>query len=130
MDRHVGKTDDELIARLKRERYRAGIASVITDRTGSFASAESARDFIIRTIDMNHETIERVARGQLPDAFLTWRFGHETGREAIEDPTGSKIIRLRKTYEVGVYIVYNPNSEVGYDIRTAYPRNFNPRIGR
>lgn len=127
---HVGKTDAELVERLKALRSRVLIYDVITDRNGSFTSGESARDFIIRTIDMNHETVERVARGQLPGAFLTWRFGGGTGREAILIQHDPEIIRVRKTYEVGVYIVYEPNSEFGYRVRTAYPRNYNPRLGR
>jgi hypothetical protein len=58
-----------------------------------------------------------------------WRFGYQTGREAIMDPPGSEI-RIRPTYEVGVYIVHDPRADFGYRVASAYPKNFNPRTGR
>ncbi len=91
---------------------------------------ESAQDFIKRTIDMNPEAVLRVASGRSRREFLTHRFGFETGREAYVDPPDIDIIRVRRTYEAGVVIVHDPNSELGYRIRTAYPRNYYPPIGR
>ena len=58
-----------------------------------------------------------------------WRFGYQTGREAIMDPPGSEI-RIRPTYEVGVYVVHDPRSDFGYRVVSAYPKNYNPRTGR
>lgn len=129
MKNHAGKTDAELIARMKRKTVRGPYVSRIMDRNGSFASAENARDFIRRTLDMNHKIVERVARGELPDAFLVHRFGNETGREAYRHPQYSENIQLRKTYKVGVEIEHDPNSELGYRIITAYPRNHDARFG-
>lgn len=86
-------------------------------------------NFILRTIEYNQDAVARVAKGQSPDAFLTWRFGYETGREAyLETPDSD--VRIRKTYSVGVYIIHDPRSKLGYRIVSAYPRNFNPRTGR
>lgn len=127
---HVGKSDTELIARMKRETVRGRFASRIMDRNGAFASEEDARDLIRRTLDMNHEVVERVARGQLPRAFITLRVGSETGKEAYREPSDSDVIRMRRTYEVGVEIMHNQNSGSGYRIISAYPRNYNPRTGR
>jgi hypothetical protein len=130
MDRHVGKSDAELIARIRRSQYHGWFTSAGRDRNGTFASVEAARDFIKRTIDNNPEAVSRVVSGQSQYEFLTWRFGHMTGREAIMDSPDSDIIRMRVTYNVGVLIVPDPNSEFGYRVHTAYPRNYNVRIGR
>jgi CDI toxin RNase A-like protein len=128
-ENHVGKTDEELKARIRRERLPGLFVSAGRDRSGSFASEESARDFISRTIDNNPDEVSRVASGRSKAEFLTWRFGYETGREAyIETPNSE--IRIRKTYNVGVLIAHDPSSEYGYRVVTAFPRNYNPRIGR
>jgi hypothetical protein len=130
MDRHVGKSDAELIARVDRETIRGRFLSKIIDRDGSFASVDDARDLIKRTIEMNPEAVARVISNQSPWEFLTHRFGNVTGKEAYREPPDSEIIRIRPTYEVGVRIDHDPGSELGYRIRTAYPRNYNPRYGR
>lgn len=127
---HVGKSDAELVARMEKQTRRGWYRSRIMDRNGSFESAENARDLIRRTIDINHDIVERVARGQLPRAFITRRIGSATGREAYREPPDSDIIRLRTTYDVGVEIVHDQTSDAGYRIISAYPRNYNPRIGR
>jgi len=99
------------------------------DRNGSFDSIESARDFISQTIANNPGDVARVASGETGVKFLTWRFGYPTGREAILDTPDSEV-RMRTTYEVGVLIVHDPQSDFGYRVANAFPRNFNPRTGR
>lgn len=69
------------------------------------------------TIDFNPETVVRVASGDEKDAFLTWRFGYPTGREAYRIPQYSENIRFRKTYMVGVRIVHG---EVGGTLYRIY----------
>lgn len=130
MDNHVGKSDVELIARMERETRRTWYRTSYMYRNGSFASEDSARDFIRRTIEMFPETVSQVANGVIPDAFLTHRFGFETGREAYRDLADPEIIRLRTTYNVGVLIIHDARTASGYRVHTAYPRNFNSRIGR
>ncbi len=130
MDRHVGKSELELIARMERDTRHTLLGTRYMYRNGSFASKETARDFIRRTIEMFPETVSQVANGVIPDAFLTHRFGYETGREAYRNPVDPEIIQLRTTYNVGVLIIHDPGNPLGYRIDTAYPRNFNPRTGR
>jgi hypothetical protein len=126
---HVAKTDDELVARIRREQFPGLFYSYGRDRNGTFDSAEAARDFIQRTLEYNIEIVETVVRGEVPESFVTWRFGYRTGREAyLETPNSD--VRIRPTYMVGVQIEHDPTSTQGYRIVTAYPRNFNPRIGR
>lgn len=126
---HVAKTDEELKARIRAEQFPGLFRTFGRDRNGSFDSIESAKDFISQTIANNPGDVSRVANGELNDSFLTWRFGYHTGREAIMDPPGSEI-RMRPTYEVGVFIVHDQRSDFGYRVVTAFPRNFNPRTGR
>jgi hypothetical protein len=129
INNHVGKTDEELKERIRKAQIRGLFVTLGMDRNGSFDSVESARDFIRRTLDNNPDAVSMVASGQSPDAFVTWRFGYETGKEAyLETPDSD--IRMRKTYSVGVFIAHDPRADFGYRIITAYPRNFNPRIGR
>lgn len=45
------------------------------------------------------------------------------------EPPGAPI-RFRPTYMVGVEIKHHPKSRLGYRIISAYPRNYNARIGR
>lgn len=130
LDRHVGKSDAELIERMERETFHTIYKSYYLDRNGSFASIEDARDLIRRTLDMNPDALARVVNNQSEQEFLTYRFGFETGREAYREPPDSEIIRMRKTYSVGVRIEHDPKSELGYHIITAFPRNFLARIGR
>jgi HK97 family phage portal protein len=126
---HVGKTDDELAARIRREQFRGLFYSYGLDRNGTFDSAEAARNFIQRTLEHNIQVVEAVTRGEVREAFLTLRFGYRTGREAFLETPDSEV-RIRPTYMVGVQIEHDPTSSQGYRIVTAYPRNFNPRIGR
>jgi hypothetical protein len=58
-----------------------------------------------------------------------WRFGYQTGREAMLDAPDAEV-RMRPTYEVGVLIAHDPRADFGYRVVNAFPRNFNPRTGR
>jgi hypothetical protein len=129
MNDHIGKTDEELIARIQQRQFRGLFHSTGMDRNGSFDSVESARDLIARTIESNSEAAKQVASGQQRGSFLTTRFGYRTGKEAYLDQETSQI-RMRTTYEVGVSIVHDARGNTGYRVLTAYPRNYNPRIGR
>ena len=92
-------------------------------------TSSPALTLIRRTIENNAATVDLVARGEVPRAFLTWRFGYVTGREAYSIPLGAPI-RFRPTDMVGVEIRHRPKSPLGYRIISAYPRNYNERIGR
>jgi hypothetical protein len=129
LEEHVGKTDEELIARIRQSQdtglfYRSGLY-----RNGSFDSVESARDFISQTLQGNSQAVQQVASGQQNDLFLTQRFGYRTGKEAYLDLNTFQI-GMRPTYEVGVAIMHDDSRSSGYRVVTAYPRNYNPRIGR
>jgi hypothetical protein len=126
---HVGKTDEELIARIRRTQFRGLIYTFGMDRNGSFDSIESARDFISQTLRANSQAAQQVASGQQDGLFLTYRFGYRTGKEAYLDVNTSRI-EMRPTYDVGVEILHDASRSSGYRAVSAYPRNYNPRIGR
>jgi hypothetical protein len=119
---HVGKSDEELMARVREDRGRAGIYSYARIRQGSFSSLESANDFVNRTLERNQADVNLVASGKAPNAFLTARFGYITGREAFRLGVYSSPY-MRDTYGVGVFIVHDPSNARGFRVHTAYPRN-------
>ena len=130
LSEHVAKTDEELIARIAGEQFPGLFVHWGMYRNGTFTSTESARDFILRTLKANPDEVLLVSTGTETEArLLTLRFGYPTGREAIFDWETSSV-RIRTTFEVGVVIIYDPTKPSGYRIVTAYPRNYNPYIGR
>ena len=122
VNRHIGRTDEQLKEELKLYRFRAGAFSVIRADLGTFSSRGDADYFINETLASDRETVDRVARGELQEAFIVKRFGYATGREAhrLEDDSSTII---RPTYEVGVGIEPDSRSKKGYRLYTAYPRN-------
>jgi hypothetical protein len=100
-ERHAGKTDDYLLARVSRDRYRFLGVTIYRWRAGTFLSLESANDFVNRTLEENQAMVDAVASGQRDRAFLKKRFGYVTGTEAFRLDANSDPY-MRNTYEVGV----------------------------
>ncbi|SFG61602.1 RNase A-like domain-containing protein [Methylobacterium gossipiicola] len=126
VDRHIGKTDAEMIERVA-DSYRRGLFGLLPPilpykRDGSFESIESARTYIREALEKNTDAVQRVAEGAEPDAWLKSRFGYPTGREAVSIPKDTPI-RMRTTYGVGIYIVHDRSAERGFRIITAFPMN-------
>ncbi|GAB1716639.1 MAG: hypothetical protein NTAFB05_16810 [Nitrobacter sp.] len=120
--KHVGKTDEELLASTTIDRGDSGIYRYARKADGSFDSVESANDFVNRTLEQNRDQVEAVASGQSADSFVTYRFGYKTGREAFRGDIDEVPYR-RDTYGVGVSIVHDPRAARGFSVITAYPRN-------
>lgn len=118
---HVGKTDIEMLQRVRNEQYRTYFITTGRRRVGSFSSIEAANDFVNRTLEANSTEVDSVAEGRSGKAFITLRFGHPTGREAY-CKNGLEPY-MRNTYSVGVVIVNDPSRASGYRVITAYPRN-------
>ena len=91
-------------------------------RHGSFPSVEAATKLVSSTLARNREIVDRVARGELDDAFITAEFGSRTGREAFRPAENSEPY-LRDTNGVGVFLVHDPEESSGFTIISAYPRN-------
>jgi hypothetical protein len=120
---HSAKSDLELEAEFKRRGYDTPYVSFVPRRLGSFASDESANDLVNRTLEQNKATVDMVASGKLPDAFLKARFGFVTGREIYRPDPNERYYYFRPTYGVGVHIIHDPGRSRGYRVNTAYPRN-------
>lgn len=118
---HVGKTDEEMLDRLRRNRIRAFFYTMGETRVGSFSSVESANDLVNQTLSRNFDKVDDVAEGRQERAFATARFGYKTGREARASADVEPY--MRDTYEVGVEIRRDAASPRGYRVETAYPVN-------
>ncbi len=120
--KHVGKTDEELLASTTVDRGQTVTYRYARKINGSFASMESANDFVNRTLEQNRDRVEAVATGRSAKDFITYRFGYKTGREAFRGDIDA-VPYLRDTYGVGVSIVHDPRAARGFSVITAYPRN-------
>ena len=123
---HVGKSDEELLATLRAMRVESPFVTVAAPAQGSFASLDSANDFVNRVLEFHASAVDLVATGALDEAWLPLRFGYPTGREAFR-PHAYAEPYTRKTYSVGVFIEHDPRSERGYTVITAYPLNERPK---
>lgn len=117
--RHIGKSDDEMFARLEKMRVRIWLVDFGEKRNGSFANLSDANDLVNDTLKANYSIVESVASGSIKKAWVTKRFDHKTGREAYSTDDG--ILSVRNTNIVGVRIIHNPNLARGFYVRTAYP---------
>ena len=120
--RHVGKSDAYLLQRMQTENIRTLFGTQFIGRAGTFTSLAAANRLVSSTLTRNSAVVDAVAAGIKQSAFVTARFGSITGKEYYRKRGTSGPIRLRNTYGVGVYIIHDVNSPLGYRIRTAYPR--------
>ena len=122
VNRHIGRTDEQLREDLKLYRIDTLPLSFITADLGTFNSRGDADYFINETLLANKDTVDKVMRGEIEDAFVVKRFGYPTGREAhrLEDDSATII---RPTYDVGVGITSDTRLKRGFELYTAYPRN-------
>ncbi|MGO9774378.1 MAG: RNase A-like domain-containing protein [Roseiarcus sp.] len=122
---HVGKTPDELIAEQEANRkdipVEGGTLTVYRKSESSYLSWEAANDFVNRLLQAHTAEVDMVASGQWPDQWIEDRIGYPTGIEATADASGRLIVR--KTYNAGVFIVYDARVPRGYRVETAYPTN-------
>lgn len=121
--KHVGKTDEEMLARAKARTLAGPGLSAHSYRHGSFRTLEDANDLTSRTLEQNREVVDEVASGARASAFVRTRFGFPTGREAIRLREPNSAPYMRTTYGVGVNIYHDRRSPRGYSVYTAYPRN-------
>lgn len=126
MRMHVGKSDAELLATLRAMRIDTPFVTIAKDAHGSFASLESANDFVNRVLEAHAPMVDLVASGAKSEAWLPQRFGYPTGRESFR-PDAFAEPYMRPTYSVGVFIEHDARSPRGYTVITAYPRNERPR---
>lgn len=120
---HVGKSEAFLIGSVSTPRGRTLFITQYRWRHGTFPSLEAAEKLTNSNLAQNSEIVNAVARGELPDAFVTSTFNSITGTEAyrITRRTSSPI-RVRRTFGVGTFIRHAPDMPDGFVIVTSYPR--------
>ncbi|MGD9670854.1 MAG: RNase A-like domain-containing protein [Hyphomicrobiaceae bacterium] len=123
---HVGKGDAELLATLRAMRIDTPFVTIAAPAQGSFASLESANDFVNRVLEAHAPMVDMVASGAMKEVWLEQRFGYPTGKEAFR-PDAFAEPYMRSAYEVGVLIRQDTRSQRGYTVITAYPLNARPK---
>lgn len=126
-ERHVGKSDDYLIARVVGSRTNvAGIFGFGERRAGSFTSLEAANKLINSTIARNSDKADAFVSARfpfsLPVVYLVADFDSPTGYEAHARNHRVQP-RMRPTYGVTVRILRTDKSEKGYFVDSAWPTN-------
>jgi hypothetical protein len=121
IESHVGKTDEEMMERVRKSQWGNLLAHGGLQRDGSFDSRESANDLVNRTLEINAQRVDEVASGEKDRAYFTTRFGYRTGREAYITKDG--VMYMRNTYGVAIYIVRDRRSSRGYHVQSAFPYN-------
>lgn len=106
LERHVGKTEGDLRARLRNE-PKIPAASAFTDR-------ELAEDAVSAVLTINRETIKHLLHFQNGEARLVQSFDRAIGKVVTRDGT------VTSTREITVVIVKD-SSKLGYHVKTAFP---------
>ena len=82
----------------------------------------AADKLVNSTLSQNSDVVASVANGDIGGAQIEAAFDSPTGKEAFaSSPQAQPYIRT--TYGVRVVIAYNPWSDKGFDILTAFPIN-------
>jgi len=117
---HVNRSPEALIAQAQENFDRNPNAR--DSRSGSFPSLESATKLVNSTLAQNRDILDRVAAGELPRTIVFAQFNSVTGVEAVIPRIHSQPY-FRETYGVGVMVVHDPFSSLGYRVLSAFPSN-------
>ena len=120
-EKHIGKTDEYLLNRVRTERFDSLFESFGLERAGSFSSVQAANKLVSSTLSQNSALVEQVASGKLGGAEISSYFSTPTGRESYSDK--GKSAYIRDTYGVKVVISRNARLGKGFLVYTAYPIN-------
>jgi hypothetical protein len=123
IEKHVRKSDRWLLDDVRSQADSAIRKGDYFDdfRSGSFTSLEAANKLVNATIAANQGKVDRVVIDRSPKEILDHDFPTPTGREAYMRNERSQAV-IRDTYSVRVVIVPD-DSEKGYRVLTAHPRN-------
>ncbi len=122
---HVGKSPTKLIGEQKDNRVDipaqdGGVISIYRLSESSYPSWEDANNYVNRLLEGDTPDVDKVASGEEPHLWIESRFGSQTGIEAIPTQGG---LRVRPTYNAGVFIVHDDRVPRGYRVQTSYPTN-------
>lgn len=127
-ERHVGKTEQYLIARVAGSRVNIPFIGTLGERrAGSFVSLEAAAKLVNSTLSdpLNRAKVDAFVRGDflysLPVLYLFKDFESRTGYEAYT--RGDRQPQIRSTYSVRVRLVRRAAIPKGYMVDSAWPEN-------
>lgn len=116
--RHVGRSDEELIARVTGEAN--GGSGLSRPPVGSFSSLAVANMLVNAVLEKNLFFVRGVQAGVLRSAVIGAEFPFVTGREAFREDWAQPA-RIRETRGVRVLVLRDESSLKGFRIHTAYP---------
>jgi hypothetical protein len=122
IERHVGKSDEFLLNRVRTEQYQGALFDIGLQAAGSFPSLEAANKLVSSTLSFGRSIVESVVNGTLGGAKIEKFFSTPTGREAFAN-SGRSHPYIRDTFGVRVFIRRDERSPNGFTIVTAYPFN-------
>jgi len=118
--RHVNKSDDFLLGRVRSEGFANPFFSVVPKRAGTFPSVAAANKLINSTLSENSGIVAGIIAGKRAGGFIVKTFGSPTGREAFR-PSARAQPYIRDTDSVAVLIAHDKTVKRGFRIITAYP---------
>ena len=118
--KHVGKSEEFLLNRVRTEVYRIGMFTIGLETAGTFTSLEAANKLVNSTLSDNAATVAKVVAGELDHARLDKLFEAATGFEAYRRNDRSQAY-IRSTDSVRVIIVHDKSSPNGFRVITAFP---------
>jgi hypothetical protein len=127
LEKHKGQTDEALVEFVRNDvRVLSDGQVKFRKLQSSFASTESANDYVNRLLESDKQSVDKVASGELSNKWIEQRFGYPTGTQAYR-PTLQDDPYIRKAYNAGVLIIHDVRSPRGYTVLTAYPTNDDPK---
>ncbi len=118
---HVGQSDYAMTRRLEEETYTTGNITAAALTVGTFTSVYAAEKLVNATLSQNASIVAQVATGARSYSYISsGPYDVPTGREAYRASIRQSP-QFRETYMVGVFIVRDPRSPNGFNVRTAYP---------
>ncbi|PCG82951.1 hypothetical protein CIB93_27205 [Streptomyces sp. WZ.A104] len=128
LDKHVGKTDEQLLQRMRDESRASGEPKIPAAST--YADVESAQRFTQYCLRDNSNEIDRWLAGDPPDKFITI----ETGSVPLQGPLtgdavtgkgvtydGTKISEVHDTKGVSMRLMRDPSLSPPYMVFTSMP---------
>jgi hypothetical protein len=116
--RHVGRSDEELIARVTGEAN--GGSGLSRPPVGSFSSFAVANMLVNAVLEKNLLFVHGVQSGVLRSAVIGAEFPFITGREAVFDRSNGSVA-VREVRGVRVIVVFDESSLKRFRVHTAYP---------
>lgn len=124
IERHVGKTREEIISRIFEEKYFNGL-ELEYPIIGTFQDIYEANLYVNEALRRQSALVEAVKRGEFGNRpkWIVQEIGLPTGREGEFDGVS---VKFRETRAVKVSI-QRANNKNGFRVITAYPSNIRSR---